>query len=59
MLMEKGFLTIAELQEYLSCSRAWIYVLMKEHKLPHAKLGGRVYFKKADVDKLLESKMVK
>ena len=59
MLMEKDILTIAELQQYLSCSRAWIYVLMKEHGLAHIKLGGRVYFRKKDVDKLLESKLMK
>jgi excisionase family DNA binding protein len=57
--MEKDLLTIDELREYLSCSRAWVYVLMREHKLPHAKIGKRVYFKKADIDRLIESKMVK
>jgi len=57
--MDKDVLTIEKLQEYLSCSRSFVYSLMKEHKLAHAKIGGRVYFRKADVDKFIESRLVK
>lgn len=57
--MEHDVLTIEELQTYLSCSRGFVYTLMRDHKLPHAKIGKRVYFRKKDVDKLLESRLVK
>ena len=59
MPMERDVLTIEQLQEYLSCSRSFVYAMMKEHKLPHAKIGKRVYFRKKDVDKFLESRLVK
>jgi len=57
--MEKDVFTVSELQKYLDCSRGFIYNLMKEHKLPHVKLGRRVYFRKKDVDQFLKSKIVK
>ena len=57
--MEQDIFTVAKLQEYLSCSRGFIYTLMKEHKLPFVQLGRRVYFRKLDVDKFLKSKMVR
>jgi excisionase family DNA binding protein len=57
--MERDVLTIKQLQEYLSCSRSFVYTLMKEHKLRYAKIGKRIFFRKRDLEKFFESRLVK
>jgi excisionase family DNA binding protein len=57
--MERDLFTVEQLREYLSCSRGFVYRLMKDHKLPHVQLGRRIYFRKKDVDKFMESKLMK
>jgi len=57
--MERDLFTVEELGKYLSCSRGFIYSLMKKHKLPHVQLGRRIYFRKKDVDRFMESKLIK
>lgn len=57
-MAEKGLLTKAETGEYMRVSLATIDRLMKTRQLPFIKLGKRVLFKKADVDRFLESRKV-
>ena len=52
------YMTKAELQEYLRISKSSVEKLMREG-MPFVKLDRRVIFRKADVDKWLESKIVK
>jgi len=52
-------MTKAELIEYLRISRGTVDKLMKRRELPFVKLDKRVLFRKADVDRWLESKTVK
>jgi excisionase family DNA binding protein len=56
--MESEYLTKKELLAYLKVSRTIIEKLMRQG-LPHIKLDRRVLFRKADVDKFMESKLVR
>jgi len=56
--METPYLTKKELMAYLKVSRTIIEKLMRQG-LPHIKLDRRVLFRREDVDKWLESKIVK
>jgi excisionase family DNA binding protein len=43
-------LTVDEVAKILRVSRQTIYVLCREGKLPHFKVGTKLRFKKADID---------
>lgn len=45
-------LTVDEVAKILRVSRQTIYVLCREGKLPHFKVGTKLRFKKADIDAL-------
>jgi excisionase family DNA binding protein len=49
----------AGLLEYLKISRATLQKLMAAKAFPYIKFGRRVLFRKADIDKWLESKMIR
>jgi excisionase family DNA binding protein len=51
------YLSKKDLSVYLRISRGTVQKLMKQ--IPHIKLGKRVLFRKADIDKFMESKLVK
>lgn len=55
----KDLMTRAEVIDYLRISSMTLHRLMKEHKFPYIKLGKRVLFRKSEIDKYLESKMVR
>ncbi len=57
--MDKEILTKKELMEYVRISRGTADKLMKSRELPYMKIGKKVLFKRADVDRWLESKRVK
>jgi excisionase family DNA binding protein len=57
--MEKAFLTKKELGEYLSISHGTVDKLMATKQIPFIKVGKKVLFRKADVDRWVESKIVK
>jgi excisionase family DNA binding protein len=52
------YLTKQEVAEYMKVSLATLERLMRQG-LPHIKLSRRVLFRKADVDRWLESKIVR
>ena len=56
--METEYLSMKELMAYLKISRTTVSRLMRQG-LPHIKLDRRVLFRRADVDRWLESKIVK
>lgn len=56
---DRDLMTKAETTEYLRISRGMMDRLMKRRDIPFAKIGKKVLFRKADVDKWLESKIVK
>jgi len=56
---EFSLLTREDLMEYLKIKRSTLQKLMNRMDLPYFKLGRRVLFKKAEIDRWLESKRVK
>jgi len=52
-------LTVNEALEYLKISRGSLYKLMKQRAFPYIKLEKRVLFRKKDIDRFLESKLVR
>jgi len=56
--MNVEYFSKKDLMAYLKISKGTIERLMKQG-LPHVKLERRVLFRKADVDKWLESKIVR
>lgn len=52
-------MTKAEAIAYLRVSRGTLDKLMKKHELPFIKLEKKVLFRRADIDRWLEKKLVK
>ncbi len=52
-------LTRNEVMEYLRISKGTLSKLMRQKAFPYIRLERKVLFKKEDIDKFLESKMVK
>jgi excisionase family DNA binding protein len=51
----KAFFTPDELAELLAISKPTVYRLVGKRQLPFHKIGGVLRFKKADIDKYLET----
>lgn len=51
----KPWLKTREAAKYLGISITQIHVLKREGILPYSKLGGTIYFKKEDIDQILEN----
>ena len=56
---ERDLLTRKEAMEYLRISRGTLDRMMRRRDLPFIKMGKKVLFRKADIDRFLESKIVK
>jgi excisionase family DNA binding protein len=54
--MEDIPLTVEEVSKMLRVSRQTIYVLCREGKLPHFKVGTKLRFKKADIQAVTNTK---
>jgi len=54
--MDKEILTIPDLCKYLSVGRTSVFKLIKEG-FPHVRIGKKILFRKADIDKWLETKV--
>jgi len=57
--MDIELLTVPQVLDLLHISRATLHRHLKAGMLPHVKLGRRVLFRKADVEKFIASKIVK
>ncbi len=55
----RDLITKQEVMEYLRISHQTLFRLMKQSAFPYFKLDRKVLFRKADIDKWLESKLVK
>jgi excisionase family DNA binding protein len=55
--LEKEVMTAAELAEYLSFSKNWVYRKAEAGEIPGVKLGNRWRFKKTVIDKWLEKRI--
>jgi len=58
-MLERDLFTRKEIMEYLRISRGTLDRMMKRRDLPFIKLGKKVLFRKQDIDRFLESKLVK
>jgi len=58
-MLKEELLTRAQVMEYLKISRTTLQKLMKQKAFPYIKLERKVLFRKKDIDKFLESKLVK
>jgi len=58
-MKKEGYMTRQDVMEYLQISRMTLHRLMKSHAFPYIKLERKVLFRKADIDKFMESKLVK
>lgn len=58
-MVVQDYMTKKELQAYLRICPATVQKLMNQRAIPYVKLGKRVLFRKSDVDKFMESKLVK
>ena len=59
MMTNNDLLTVKEVLKYLRISRTSLYRLIKEQDFPCIKLGGKLLFRKHEIDKYLETKKVK
>ena len=48
-------MTVEQLSDYLTIARQTIYGKCGAKEIPHIKTGKRLYFKKSDIDKWLDS----
>lgn len=55
--MEKEVMTAAELAEYLSFSKNWVYRKAEAGEIPGVKLGNRWRFKRSVIDRWLEGRI--
>jgi len=58
-MKEGDLLTKEEVRRLLRISRGTLDLMMKRKELPYVKLQRRVLFRKQDIDKFLESRLVK
>ncbi len=54
--MAEKFLTVDEIAEYLSLSRATIYQWASEKRIPHYRMGRAIRFKRAEIESWLLEK---
>lgn len=52
--MEKRYINVRQLAEYMSMSKPSIYRYVEEKKIPYFKIGKTIRFDIADVDKWLK-----
>jgi excisionase family DNA binding protein len=53
--MDKGFLTVNEVSEYLSVKPSTLYLMVESGELPHYRIGRLIRFKKDDVNQWMEA----
>jgi excisionase family DNA binding protein len=53
--MEKAYVSIIELSEYLNVKRSTLYALVGSGGLPHYRVGRLIRFKKDEVDQWMTS----
>ena len=51
---QTGALTVTEAAEYVRISRAGVWRLLKERRLPRTRIGGRTLIRRVDIDAFLE-----
>jgi len=52
--MEKGFLNIKEVSDYLGIKQSSLYSRVEKKEIPHYKIGRLIRFKKSEIDPWME-----
>ena len=52
--IERTTLTVGEIATYLGLSKDFIYILVRENRIPHVRVGRRILFKRESIDKWFE-----
>lgn len=55
--MKKKIMTVDEVAAYFGLHKDTIYDLVKENKLPHIRLGGRIFFLEDVLEKWMTDNM--
>jgi excisionase family DNA binding protein len=55
IIMNKDFLTVKELCEWIRLSRSNVYALVTANKIPHIKVGGKILFNKEKISIWIEN----
>ena len=58
-MAKDDLMTKQDVMDYLKISHQTLYRLMKKRETPYFKLERKVLFRKAEIDKWLESKIIK
>jgi excisionase family DNA binding protein len=53
--LEKEFLTVKDLSDYLNLKRSKLYSLVESAQIPHFKIGHLIRFRRSEIDDWLES----
>lgn len=56
--IKRSTLTVYEVAEYLGVSKDTVYIMAREKRIPHFKIGSRVLFKRHVIDQWIESQMI-
>jgi len=56
--LDKRFLTVDELSDYLAAPVATLYTWTHQRKIPHIKLGRGLRFDRLEIDKWVEARKV-
>lgn len=56
--IKRSTLTVKETAEYLGVSTDLIYVLCRENRIRHFRIGSRILFKKHAIDQWIEERMI-
>lgn len=55
---DREWFRTTDLADYLNISLSQVHVLKNEGKIPFTKLAGTIFFKKEDIDRILEENMI-
>ena len=58
-MISEGLMTRKEVMQYLRISNDTLHRLMKKNAFPYFKLERKVLFNKRDIDRFLESKIIR
>ena len=56
--IKRTTLTVDEVAEYLGISKEMIYILCREKRIAHFRIGRRILFKREAIDRWIDSQMV-
>lgn len=56
--IKRSTLTVKEVAEYLGISVDMVYILCREKRIAHFRIGSRILFKKAAIDRWIEAQMI-